>query len=179
MFKKILLVLVLMIAGFAAYVAMQPDEYRVERSATMAAAPAEVFAQVNDFHKWDVWSPWVKLDPNAKVSYEGPASGAGAIFRWDGNAEVGKGSMTILESKPNELVRIKLDFVKPMEDTATTEFTLKPEGENTVTTWSMYGTRDFIGKAVCSVMDMEKMIGGNYEEGLANIKRIVEAQPTE
>lgn len=178
MFKKILILLALVIAGFAVYVAMQPDEYRIDRSATMAASPAAVFKQVNDFHKWDAWSPWVKIDPNCKVEFDGPTSGEGAIFRWDGNEEVGQGSMTILESKPNELVRIELAFVKPMEDKATTEFTLKPDGDKTVTTWSMYGKRNFVGKAVCSIMNMEKMIGGKYEEGLASMKKIVEGSPT-
>lgn len=179
MIKKILLVLVLAIAGFAVYVALQPDEYRIDRSLTMAAAPAAVFEQVNDFHKWDAWSPWVKIDPHCKVSFEGPSSGQGAIFRWDGNDDVGQGSMTILESKPNELVRIRLDFLKPMANTATTELTFKPEGDKTVTTWSMYGKRGFVGKAVCSLMNMEKMVGGKYEEGLASMKQIVEAKPQE
>lgn len=177
MFKKILIALVLIVAGFAAYVALQPDEYRIERTATMAAAPAEVFEQVNDFHKWDAWSPWVKIDPHCKVAFEGPASGEGAIFRWDGNNEVGQGSMTILESKPNELVRIRLDFEKPMKDTATTEFTFKTDGGRTVTTWSMYGRRGFVGKAICSIMNMEKMVGGKYEEGLSSMKAIVEGKP--
>lgn len=177
MFKKILIALVLIVGGFALYVATQPDEYRIERSLAMAAPPAAVFEQVNDFHKWDAWSPWVKVDPNAKMSFEGPATGVGAIVRWDGNEDVGKGSMTILESKPNELVRIRLAFEKPMEDSATTEFTLKPDGDRTVTTWSMYGKRGFVGKAVCSLMNMETMIGGKYEEGLASIKKIVETRP--
>src|SRR5688572_798523 len=111
-------VLVVLAIGFAADVALQPAEFHIERTALMKATPAEVFAQVNDFHKWEGWSPWLKVDPNAKGTYEGPESGEGAIFRWAGNAEVGEGSMTILESKPHELIRIKLHFVKPFEDTA-------------------------------------------------------------
>jgi ketosteroid isomerase-like protein len=169
-------VLLVLAIGFAADVALQPAEFHIERTALMKAAPAETFAQVNDFHKWDAWSPWLKLDPNAKGTYEGPESGEGAIFRWAGNAEVGEGSMTILESKPHELIRIKLHFVKPFEDTAETNFTFKPEGNQTAVTWSMDGRNNFVSKMICRLlMDMEAMIGGKYEEGLAKMKEIVEA----
>jgi hypothetical protein len=182
MVKKILLgtaaVLAVLILGFVAIVAMQPSQYHVERSAKMAATPEEVFEQVNDFHKWDVWSPWVKVDPNAKTTFEGPSSGEGAVFRWAGNDDIGEGSMTILESRPHELVRIKLHFLKPMEGTASTQFTIKPEGEKlTRVTWSMDGTNNFIGRAICMFMNMDKMIGDKYEEGLASMKRIVESKP--
>lgn len=176
MFKKLLVGLVVLIAAFAIYVAVQPSEYRISRSTTIDAPPAAIFTQVNDFHLWEAWSPWVKVDPNAKVTFEGPATGKDSVFRWDGNADVGTGSMTILESKPNELVRIRLDFVKPFENTATSEFTLKPEGAKTLVTWSMYGKNDFMGRAVCTVMNMDKMVGDKYAEGLAGIKQIVESQ---
>src|SRR5262249_48543915 len=169
--KKLLIALGLLVAIIAVLVvvvALQPSEFRIVRSATMSAAPAEVFAQVNDFHKWDAWSPWAKLDPAAKNSFEGPEAGTGAVFKWAGNNEVGEGSMTITDSHPNDLIRIKLQFLKPFEDTSTAEFTFKPEGKQTVVTWSMYGGRNFIGKAICMVMDMEKMVGGKFEEGLAN-----------
>jgi uncharacterized protein YndB with AHSA1/START domain len=177
--KKILialLVLAAMVAGFAAVVAMQPSEFRIVRSATIPAPPAAVFAQVNDFHNWEAWSPWKKLDPAAKNSFEGAPSGTGAVFKWAGNSEVGEGSMTITESQPNDLVRIRLDFVKPFEDTSTAEFTFKPEVEQTLVTWSMYGRKNFIGKAMCMFMDMDKMVGGSFEEGLANIKAVLEAK---
>jgi hypothetical protein len=181
MLKKILLgsliAVVVIIAVFAVLIAMQPDTYHVERTLKMSAPPEAIFAQVNDFHKWDAWSPWLELDPNSKVTFEGPESGEGAVFRWSGNENVGEGSMTILESKPYELVRYRLDFIKPFEDTATSEFILKPEGDQTAVTWAMDGKYNFIGKAICLFMDMDKMIGDNYEEGLANIKRIVEAEP--
>jgi Polyketide cyclase / dehydrase and lipid transport len=180
MLKKILLgsaaASVVLVGLLVIVIAMQPSEFHIERSAKMAAAPGEVFEQVNDFHKWDGWSPWVKLDPNAKNSFEGPAAGEGAIFRWAGNAEVGEGSMTILESRPPEHVRIKLHFVKPFEDTAITEFMLKPAGDETSVTWSMDGKNNFISKAFCLfIMNMDKMIGDKYEEGLASMKKIVEA----
>ena len=169
-------VLLVLAVGFAADVALQPAEFHIERTALMKAAPADAFAQVNDFHKWDGWSPWIKIDPNAKSTFEGPESGEGAIFRWAGNAEVGEGSMTILESKPHELIRIKLHFVKPFEDTAQTDFTFRPEGDQTAVTWSMDGKNNFVSKMICLLlMDMEAMIGGKYEEGLAKMKSIVEA----
>jgi hypothetical protein len=107
---------------------MQPTEFRVERSTTIAAAPSEVFAHVNDFHRWDDWSPWLKLDPNAKVAHEGPPAGTGAVFKWSGNDNVGEGSMTIVESQPGERIKIKLEFLKPLAGTANSEFTFRPEG---------------------------------------------------
>jgi uncharacterized protein YndB with AHSA1/START domain len=177
--KKILIalgVIAVVLAGLAGVVAMQPADFRIVRSATIPAPPAEVFAQVNDFHNWEAWSPWKKLDPAAKNSFEGAPSGTGAVFKWVGNSEVGEGSMTITESRPNELIRIRLHFVKPFEDTSTAEFTFKPEGQQTLVTWSMYGRKDFIGKAICMFMDMDKMVGGNFEEGLANIKTVLEAK---
>jgi hypothetical protein len=178
--KKILLygiaVLAVLILGFVAVVAMQPSTFHIERSATMAAPPEEVFAQINDFHHWDKWSPWLELDPNAMTTFEGPDSGEGAIFRWAGNENVGEGSMTIVESRPSELVRIKLHFLKPFEDTATTDLAMTPEGDGTKVTWTMDGEHDFMSKAMCLFMDMDAMIGGNYETGLANMKKIVEAE---
>lgn len=174
---KLLLGVVVLIAGFLGFVAMQPKNYRVERSIKVAAPAAAVFEQVNDFHKWENWSPWAKLDPKAKAEFEGPDAGEGAIFKWDGNNEVGQGSMTILESRPPERVRIKLEFKKPFEDVATTEFVLKPEGEETLVTWSMHGENNFVGRIMCLLMNMEAMIGGQYEKGLLSIKKIVESAP--
>src|SRR5262245_42636555 len=113
MLKKILIALVVLIGIFVVVVATRPSEFRVSRSAKMTAPPATVFEQVNDFHQWEAWSPWAKLDPNVKNTFEGPAAGTGAIFRWAGNNEVGEGAMTILESRPSELVSIKLEFIKP------------------------------------------------------------------
>ena len=174
MLKKILLVLVLLIAAFVVIVAVQPAEFRVTRSTSIAAPPEAVFAQVNDFHRWQAWSPWAKLDPNAKNTFEGPSSGTGAGFTWAGNKEIGEGRMTITESRPTELVRIKLDFVKPFESTCTTEFTLKSEGQQTSLTWSMFGEHSFVEKAFCLFMNMDKMVGGDFEKGLAQIKTISE-----
>lgn len=174
MLKKILLGLFAVLVMFLVVVALQPSEYQVSRSATMAAPPAAVFAQVNDFHNWDAWSPWAKIDPGSKVTFEGPTAGKGAIFRWAGNDEIGKGSMTIVESQPNDQIRIKIDFLEPMAGSADISFTFKPEGEATAVTWSMSGTNNLIGKAFCLFMSMDKMIGGMYEKGLASLKQIVE-----
>jgi hypothetical protein len=184
MVKKILLgavaVIAVVVAVLAVVIAMQPSEFHVERSLAMSAPPEAAFAQVNDFHKWEAWSPWLKVDPNAKATYEGPTSGEGAIFRWAGNAEVGEGSMTILESKPHEHLQIELHFLKPFEDTATTDFAFTPVGEQTKVTWTMDGKKNFISKAMCLfVFDMDQMIGSKYEEGLASMKKIVEAAPHE
>ncbi|MFN4261286.1 MAG: SRPBCC family protein [Gemmataceae bacterium] len=180
MFKKILitsiLALVAVVGVFAGVVAMQPSEFHVERSATIAAPPSVVFAQVNDFHHWDAWSPWTELDPDAKVTFEGPAAGTGAIFKWSGNSDVGEGSMTITESQPYERIQIRLDFVKPLAGTSTVHFTFKPQGNQTVVTWSMNGRNNFISKAMCLFMDMDKMIGDKYEEGLANLNAVVKAK---
>lgn len=176
MLMRILLTLAVVVLLFCGYVALQPSEFRIERTAIIVAPQANAFAEVNDFHNWQEWSPWAKLDPNAKASFEGPASGEGAIFRWAGNAEVGEGSMTLTESKPSDLVRIRLDFLKPWPATSTAEFTFKPDGPRTVVTWAMYGKQSFIEKAVCVFMDPDTMVGGQFEKGLATLKTRVEAK---
>lgn len=175
MIKKILLVLILLIAGFAVFVALQPADFRIERSGRMAAPPATAFAQVNDFRKWEAWSPWAKRDPSMKQTYEGASSGTGAVYLWAGNNEVGEGRMTIIESKPDELIRIKLEFLKPWQATNEAIFTFKPEGDQTVVNWAMVGKNDFMGKAFCLFMDMDKMVGGDFEKGLAQMKTAAEA----
>src|SRR5947207_814458 len=162
----------------AIVVAIQPSEFRVSRSAKMSAPPSAVFAQVNDYHNWDGWSPWAKLDPHAKVTFEGPTSGTGSTFTWSGNDKVGAGRQTIVESVPDELVRIKLEFEKPFKATNIAEFTFKPEGDQTLVTWSMFGKNGFMGKAVSLLMDCDKMVGAEFEKGLASMKAIVES-PTD
>lgn len=177
MLKKILIALVAIVVVFLGVVAMQPSDFRIVRTATMSAPAPAVFGQVNDFHNWEAWSPWAKLDPAAKNSFEGPSAGIGAIFRWAGNKEVGEGGMTITESRPSDLIRIKLEFLKPFAATNSAEFTFKPDGDQTAVTWSMAGKNKFISKAICLFMNMDKMVGGKFEEGLAAMKSIVEAVP--
>jgi hypothetical protein len=175
MLKKILIALAVVILGFVVVVALQPSDFRVERSATMAAPQAELFAQVNDLHKWDAWSPWAKLDPDAKISFEGPESGQGAAMSWAGNDKVGEGKMTVVESQPDDAIKLKVDFVKPFEGTSTSEFAFKPEGDKTQVTWAMLGHNDsFLAKAFCLVMNGKKMIGDDMEKGLDQLKSVAE-----
>lgn len=177
MIKKIILVVVAVLLVSLVVVAMQPSNFRVSRSATLAATPAALFEQVNDHHKFAVWNPFMKLDPNVKNTYSGPESGVGAVCSWEGNSDVGAGSCTIIESKPGELVRLRMDWKRPMEGTSTVDFTFKPEGDKTVVTWSMYGKNSFVGKAISLFMDCDKMCGPQFEEGLASLGRIAAATP--
>ena len=177
MLIRTLMALVVIVVVFVAIVAMQPSEFRVARTTTIAAPAPVVFAEVNDFHKWRAWSPYEKLDPAMKKTYEGPPAGTGASYSWAGNSHAGEGRATITESRPNELVRIKLDFVKPFEGTAFAEFTFKPEGDRTVVEWSLVGNNNFVSKAVHLFMNMDKMVGGQFEDGLAELKSVVEAAP--
>ncbi len=179
MLVKILLgvaaVIVLVVGVLALIVAMQPSEFRIERTTTIAAPAPAVFARVNDFHNWQAWSPWATLDPAAKSSFEGAPAGQGAMFAWAGNSKVGEGRMTITESRPSELVRIKLEFVKPFAATNTAEFTFKPAGDRTAVTWSMFGHNNFLSRAVFLFVSMDKALGSEFEKGLASMKSAAEA----
>jgi len=177
MLIKVLLAIVLILGVLAIVIATRPSDFRVSRSATYAAPVSVVFAQVNDLHQWEKWSPWAKLDPAMKVSYEGAETGVGSSYKWSGNNEVGEGRSTIVESRPNELVRFKLEFVRPFAGTNDVDFTFKPEGDNTTVTWAMAGKNNFMSKAVGLVMDCEKMCGDMFDQGLANLRTIVEATP--
>ena len=172
MIKKTLLGLAAVIAVFLLYVATRPAGFRVERSRAIAASPLALFEQVNDHHKFNAWNPFLKVDPNVKNTYSGPASGLGAVCSWDGNSDIGAGSSTIIESKPGELVRLRMDWTRPLEGTSTIDFTFKPQGDKTVVTWAMYGQNNFLGKLVSVFMDCEKMCGPPFEEGLANLAKI-------
>lgn len=177
MIKKIFIALLVIVLGLVVIVALQPAEFRVNRSTVIAAPAAAIFGHVNDFHKWDAWSPWAKLDPNMKKTHEGAPAGVGAIYSWAGNDDVGEGRMTLTESRPNELVRIKLEFKKPFEATNTTEFGFKVEGEKTLVTWSMFGTNNFMAKAFGLIMNMDKIVGADFEKGLAQLKTVAEVAP--
>ena len=135
-----------------------------------------IFPLVNDFHQWTAWSPYDKRDPAMKRTYEGPPAGTGASYAWSGNGHVGEGRSTIIESRPSELVRIKLEFVRPFAGTNTAEFTFQPQGKRTTVTWALAGKYNFMSKAVGLVMNMDKMIGGDFDEGLANLKTVVEGK---
>lgn len=174
---KILIALAVVVIALVGVVAVQPSGFRIARTTTISAPPPAVFAHVNDFHKWEAWNPWAKLDPAMKQTYGGAAAGTGAIYTWAGNREVGEGRMTLTESRPSELIRIKLEFLKPFRATNTAEFTFKPDGDRTVVTWTMTGEKNFIAKAVGLVMNMDRMVGGQFETGLARMKSVVEAAP--
>jgi hypothetical protein len=174
MLKIVLIAVAATVVVLATVVALRPSELRVARSTTMAAPPETVFAQVNDFHAWEAWNPWGRIDPDMESTYSGAAAGPGAQYAWVGNREVGEGRMTIIESRPGELVRIRLEFLSPFAATNTAELTFRPEGDRTAVTWSMHGHNSFIAKAIGLLMDMDQMIGGQFEKGLADLKAIVE-----
>jgi len=171
----IVLVLAGIILVFLAVVSFQSDQFKISRSTLISAPASVVFARVNDFHQWADWSPWEKLDPDMKKTFEGPKSGEGAIYRWTGNQKIGEGCMTITESRP-DLIKLRLDFLKPFAATNEVEFAFKSEGEKTEVSWSMSGRKNFMFKTVHLFMNMDKMIGGEYEKGLEALKSLSETE---
>jgi Polyketide cyclase / dehydrase and lipid transport len=174
MLKKVVIALGIVIVLFFALVAMQPAEFKVERSMTIAAPDSVLFAQVNDFHNWSAWSPWARLDTAMRQTYEGPGAGTGASYSWAGNRQVGEGRMTITESQPHSRVQIRLEFLKPFPATHTTAFTFTPAAGGTTVTWSMSGENNFMAKAVGLFMSMDQAVGGDFEKGLARLKKVAE-----
>jgi len=175
MIINILIGLAVVIVVFVIIVATRPNEFCVARAVSISAPEAVVFAQVNDLHKWEAWNPWGKLDPAATMTYDGPPTGTGAGYTWAGNNKVGEGRMTITESRPHELIRFRLEFRKPFKATNTAEFTFKPDGNQTAVTWSMSGQNNFVTKTVGLFMNCDKMCGGQFEKGLADLKSVAEA----
>lgn len=175
---SLLIFVVLLLAGLAVFIASRPAEFRIERSLLIQAAPDRVFAWVNDFHRWHQWSPWAKRDPAMQVSYEGPESGLGAIYRWLGNREVGEGSCRISASQPGALVRMDLQFIKPFQANNIAEFRFQPEAAGTRVSWSMSGSNHFVGKAMGLLCNMDKMVGKDFDQGLASLKALAEGEKT-
>ena len=175
MITKILIGVALVLIVLVVVIALQPADFRIARSATIAAPAEVVFAQVNDVHRYNEWSPFSKMDPNMKVTYDGPPAGVGASMAWAGNNKAGEGRMTLIESRPNELVKYRLEFLKPFAATNIADFTFKPEGDRTAVTWSMTGTKNFMCKAVGLAVNCDKMCGDMFAEGLANLKAIAES----
>ena len=171
----ILLALAFIVLLILVVIAGQPDEFTVTRSATIAAPPEKIFPHVNDLHQWEAWSPWAKLDPNAKNSFAGAASGAGAVMSWSGNKKIGEGRMTITGSQANEWIRFQLEFVRPFKATNTAEFAFQSAGNQTSVTWSMSGKSNFFFKVFGLFMNCDKMAGNDFEKGLAAMKAMVEA----
>jgi hypothetical protein len=175
--SKVLVVLVLLLGAAAAYVATRPDAYHVERSTTVEAPAATVFAQIDDLSVWKEWSPWEKKDPAMKRTFSATTSGVGASYSWEGNKEVGKGKMTITDSRPGEKVAQKLEFIEPFQSQADITFKMAAEGPTaTKVTWAMDGKHNFISKAFSVVKPMDGMIGKDFEDGLASLKKVAEAK---
>lgn len=175
MIAKILLTLAVLIGIFLVVAAFQPAEFRVERSVTISSPAAAPFAQINDLHKWLEISPYAKLDPDTRYTFEGPPAGVGASMAWVGNSKVGEGRMKITEVRANELVIMRLDFIKPFASTAMVDFTFNAAGDQTIVTWSMAGQKVFVTKAMGLIMSMDKMLGAQFEEGLASLKTLSES----
>lgn len=174
MFKKIAIVVVVLVAVLLAYAATKPDSFRVQRTATIQAPPEKIFALLNDLHSWGSWSPWEKLDPNMKRTYSGAPSGKGAAYAWEGNSKVGAGRMEITDTSAPSKITIQLDFLKPFEGHNIAEFTLEPQGSSTKVTWAMYGPSPYITKVICVFISMDSMVGKDFETGLANLKTVAE-----
>jgi hypothetical protein len=174
MLKKILLVAVAVVALFGLYVATRPGQYRIERSVVMNAEPANIFPNVVIFRRWEAWSPWARLDPNMKVEYSGPKGGVGSVYAWKGNDKVGEGRMTMVSALKDQLVDIKLEFLKPWEQKSMTSFTFEPAPGGTKVTWAMTGDHDFVGKLFAVFMNMDQAVGPDFEKGLAALKALAE-----
>lgn len=172
--SPILLALIFIAILIAVIIAGQPDAITMTRRAKFAAPPEKIFPHVNNLHLWEAWSPWAKLDPNSKSSFEGPDEGTGAVMKWAGNCKIGIGKMTIIDSQPSNVVRFRLDFEKPMQATNKAEFTFLPEDGGTMVTWSMSGKSNPMGKVMGLLMNCEKMAGKQFDKGLANLKAVVE-----
>jgi uncharacterized protein YndB with AHSA1/START domain len=178
MIKKIAVVLGALLAILLVVIAIQPSHFAVERATEIAAPPDVVFAHLDSPRALDVWSPWVKMDPKLKMEYSGPESGVGASESWEGPA-MGVGSLTVTDVKPSEEVELRLEFKKPMAATNVARFTLTPAGDATRVAWRMEGENNFVGKAASLVTNMDKMVGGTFESGLAELKTLAEADAKE
>jgi len=167
-------VLVLALGALLILAALKPDVFRVQRSATIKAPPEKVFPLINEFDRWSAWSPWEKKDPAMKRTRSGPAGGKGAVYAWEGNGEVGVGRMEITRSASPSLVALNLDFTKPFEAHNKVEFTLEGKGDSTHVTWTMRGPVPYVAKIVHVIFDMDKMVGKDFEAGLASLRTIAE-----
>ncbi len=174
MLTTILVILVVVIAMILLLAASKPNSYRVERSGTIQAPPERIFPLINDFRNWPQWSPWEKLDPAMKKDLGGPPSGVGSSYAWEGNSKAGKGRMEITESNPPTRVKLNLNFVKPFKSDNVTEFNLQPRDTGTHVHWTMNGPAPMMTKVMMVFMNMDKMIGRDFDEGLANLKRVAE-----
>ena len=174
MIKQLLLVVLGIVAIILVRATFIKGSFRVERSVTIKAPPERIFGLINDFHNFGQWSPWEHLDPDMQRSITGAASGKGAVYEWSGNSKAGAGRMEILESTPSSKILIKLDFIKPIAGTNTSEYTITPQGDSTKVTWAMYGPSPFVSKVMQVFVTMDKLIGGDFERGLSTLKTVAE-----
>jgi hypothetical protein len=174
MWEIVVIVVVVLIAAVLIYAATKPDQFAVQRATSIGAAPERVFGLINDFKNWGSWSPYEKKDPAMKRTFSGEESGKGAVYEWDGNAQVGKGRIEITDAAAPSRVTIKLDMIKPMEGHNVVNFTLEPRGGATQLTWAMRGSYAYVAKLMGIFCDMDKMIGKDFEAGLANLKALAE-----
>jgi len=174
MLKKIAIVLIILVAVILVYAATKPDAFSVQRTTSINAPAEKIYPLINDFHKWGAWSPYEKKDPAMKRTYSGAASGKGSAYAWEGNREVGKGSIEITETSPPSKVQIKLDMLEPIEGHNVVEFSLEPKGDVTNVTWAMHGPSPYISKVIGVFINMDNMIGKDFEAGLANLKAMAE-----
>ena len=174
MLKIAALIVLALVAGVLVYAATLPDQFRIERSTLISAAPEKIFPHLVNFRQWTAWSPWENVDPALKRTYGGPESGVGAHYAWEGNRNVGSGRMEIREVRPAERIAIQLDFFSPMEAHNTAEFTLAKEGAGTKVTWAMFGPSPYVSKLMGLFFNMDRMVGGMFAQGLANLKTVAE-----
>jgi hypothetical protein len=172
--KKIVIVIVLLVAAILVYATTRPDNFAVKRAATIKAPPEKIFPLISDFHSWGTWSPWEKLDPGMKRAFSGAPSGEGAVYEWSGDSKVGAGRMEIAEATSPSKVVIQLDFLKPIEGHDIAEFSIVPKGDSSDVTWEMRGPSPYVTKVMGIFASMDKMIGDDFETGLANLKAAAE-----
>ncbi|MEN3349229.1 MAG: hypothetical protein V7632_2864 [Bradyrhizobium sp.] len=170
----IAVILAIAIAVVLVLAASKPSTFKVTRAASIGAPADRIFPLINDFHQWVAWSPYENRDPALKRTYQGAQSGQGAVYAWDGNKNVGSGRMEILQAETPSKIVIKLDFFKPFEGHNTAEFTMLPQGDATNVTWTMYGPAVFMSKVMQVFMNLDHMIGKDFEVGLANLKKLTE-----
>lgn len=173
MLKRILIAVVILIAILLIWAATRPDTFSVQRTISINATPARIEPLISDLHNWSSWSPFEKYDPAMKKTFSGAERGKGAVYEWEGNSRAGKGRMEITSVSPS-LVAIKLDFIKPFEGHDSVEFTLEPHGQSTNVTWAMHGENRYIAKVMGLFMSMDKMIGREFDTGLASLKAVAE-----
>lgn len=172
--SSVIAALLVVLAGILIFASTKPDTFRVQRSISINAPPEKIFPLVNDFQNWSAWSPYEKRDPDMKKTYSGNASGTGSLYAWEGNSKVGQGQMEITDSSPSSKISLKLDFIKPFENHNVGAFTFEPQGDTTNVTWAMEGPNTYLSKVMSVFINMDNLIGKDFETGLATLKTIAE-----